>query len=224
MEDWMSGLNQRFTKPSGLNRPREFESHILRNDLLLNSIKIQTMYEGAPKPENNSEKSPIKEGVDFVFEQTSELAEIGTKEQYSEYLDTIFSESKVRDIVYHVSSNKFSEFKDPSSSGLSHIWFSEKPLKYQFGENVYPVLLNIKNPLNESDSNYREEINSYENPINPDWANNYHLTGELPQYKYDGSIRASRVDDGKSITVRNPNQIHILGSKTDIEKFKEFLG
>lgn len=26
----MSGLNQRFTKPSGLNRPREFESHILR--------------------------------------------------------------------------------------------------------------------------------------------------------------------------------------------------
>lgn len=26
----MSGLNQRFTKPSGPNRPREFESHILR--------------------------------------------------------------------------------------------------------------------------------------------------------------------------------------------------
>ena len=30
MEDWMSGLNQRFTKPSSLNRDREFESHILR--------------------------------------------------------------------------------------------------------------------------------------------------------------------------------------------------
>lgn len=30
MEDWVSGLNQRFTKPSGPNRPREFESHILR--------------------------------------------------------------------------------------------------------------------------------------------------------------------------------------------------
>lgn len=29
-EDWMSGLNQRFTKPSSLNRDREFESHILR--------------------------------------------------------------------------------------------------------------------------------------------------------------------------------------------------
>ncbi len=30
MEDWVSGLNQRFTKPPSLNRDREFESHILR--------------------------------------------------------------------------------------------------------------------------------------------------------------------------------------------------
>ena len=30
MEAWMSGLNQRFTKPSNLNRFREFESHRLR--------------------------------------------------------------------------------------------------------------------------------------------------------------------------------------------------
>ena len=29
-EAWMSGLNQRFTKPSFLNRNREFESHRLR--------------------------------------------------------------------------------------------------------------------------------------------------------------------------------------------------
>ena len=29
-EAWMSGLNQRFTKPSNLNRFREFESHRLR--------------------------------------------------------------------------------------------------------------------------------------------------------------------------------------------------
>lgn len=34
-EDWMSGLNQRFTKPSSLHWDREFESHILRIDNLL---------------------------------------------------------------------------------------------------------------------------------------------------------------------------------------------
>ena len=33
-EDWMSGLNQRFTKPSFPNRNREFESHRLRKIML----------------------------------------------------------------------------------------------------------------------------------------------------------------------------------------------
>ncbi|MCX6751096.1 MAG: hypothetical protein NTZ83_06570 [Candidatus Pacearchaeota archaeon] len=92
------------------------------------------------------------------------------------------------------------------------------------GENVYSVILNIKNPLNEFDNeNYRKELKNYESPINPEWINNYHLTGELPQYKYDGTIRASRVDDGRSITVRSPNQVHILGSKKDIEGFKKYV-
>ncbi len=34
--------------------------------------------------------SQVKEGVDFVFEQNPELANIGNEEQYSQYLDTIF--------------------------------------------------------------------------------------------------------------------------------------
>ena len=33
-EAWMSGLNQRFTKPPFLNRNREFESHRLRKFLV----------------------------------------------------------------------------------------------------------------------------------------------------------------------------------------------
>lgn len=45
--------------------------------------------------------SKIKEGVDFVFEENPEIEKIGSKENYSEYLDTIFPESKVRNIVYH---------------------------------------------------------------------------------------------------------------------------
>jgi len=62
----------------------------------------------------------------------------------------------------------------------------------------------------------------FEAPLNPNWINNYHRTGELPKFKYDGTIRSSRVDGGKSITVRNPEQIHILGSKEDIEGFTQY--
>ncbi len=42
-----------------------------------------------------------KEGIDFVFEQSSELAKIGSKEQYSSYISTIFPESKVKEILHH---------------------------------------------------------------------------------------------------------------------------
>ena len=167
----------------------------------------------------------VKVGVDIVFQNHKELSDIGTPEQYSDYLDTIFPNSKLKDIFYHTSPNKFSEFKDPSSSGLSHIWFSEKPLNNQYGENIYSVILDVKNPLSEFDGEvYSKEIRNYETPLNPQWVDNYHTTGELPEFKYDGTIRTSRVDGGRSITVRNPKQIHILGSKQDIEGFRKFIG
>jgi hypothetical protein len=163
-----------------------------------------------------------KYGVDSLFEQHPELETIGTKQEYSQYLDTIFPNSKLKDIVYHSSESEFTKFKDPSSSGLSHIWFSEKPLSNQFGSNIYSVILNLQNPLTEDNPNYTKELKFFEAPLNPNWANNYHNTGELPRFKYDGTIRSSRVDGGKSITVRKPEQVHLLGSKEDIDRFTQY--
>ena len=51
-------------------------------------------------------KGNIKEGVSELFESNPKLASIGTQEQYSQYLDTIFPDSKVKDIVYHGSKSE----------------------------------------------------------------------------------------------------------------------
>lgn len=40
------------------------------------------------------------EGIDYVFSQSPELASIGNKAQYLQYLSTIFKTSKVKNIVY----------------------------------------------------------------------------------------------------------------------------
>jgi hypothetical protein len=165
----------------------------------------------------------IKNGVDSLFEKFPRLARIGTPAQYSQYLDTIFPNSKVKDILYHSSPSKFTRFKDPASSGLSHIWFSEEPLDSQFGSNVYPVVVNLQNPLMQNHPDYNKGLRSFESPLNPDWVNNYDKTGELPRFKYDGTIRSCSVDSGRSITVRNPSQIHILGSAEDIEGFIQYI-
>ena len=42
-----------------------------------------------------------KPGVEELFNSNPELASIGTPEQYSQYLDSIFPDSEVKDIVYH---------------------------------------------------------------------------------------------------------------------------
>ena len=57
------------------------------------------------------ENNKILKGVDFVFEQNPNLSSIGTPEQYSEYLETIFPDSKVKDIVWHGSRYTFDTFK-----------------------------------------------------------------------------------------------------------------
>jgi hypothetical protein len=44
--------------------------------------------------------APVKPGVQEIFNQNPTLASIGTPEQYSAYLDSIFPDSRVRDVVY----------------------------------------------------------------------------------------------------------------------------
>ena len=46
--------------------------------------------------------------VDFVFKSNPKLGEIGTKEEYSDYVSTIFPSSKVQDIVFHRTKSKVS--------------------------------------------------------------------------------------------------------------------
>ena len=82
------------------------------------------------KIEDKETANKIKKGVDFVFEQNPELIKIGTKEQYSEYLDTIFPDSKVKDIVYHASPNKFSEFKVFLKTTFFFAWIFVRKIKY----------------------------------------------------------------------------------------------
>ena len=51
--------------------------------------------------EEDESATTVSDGVDFVFNQSSELSKVGSPEQYSDYLKTVFPESKVRNIVYH---------------------------------------------------------------------------------------------------------------------------
>ena len=157
--------------------------------------------------------SAVKPGVQELFDSNPELASIGTPEQYSAYLDSIFPDSKMKDVVYHSSPNKIEKFRDT----MFGTYFSYSPIKGVYGNVIHNVLLNIKNPLvkpkptdsSEVKINYDKEYRSYNNPSSP----------------YDASIEGSTVtEEGTQVRVKNPEQIYILGNKEDIEGFKKFVG
>jgi hypothetical protein len=181
-----------------------------------------------PTKENlQSPENKIKEGVDFVFEQNLELAQIGTKEQYSEYLGTIFPESKVRDIVYHRTGKKFDAFdKSKIKEQTKRFYFSTDRTSPRYGTNCVIAILNIKSlakPYNES---FLEKLNKEHPEYTKDKSKRFHLPSHLYQnakdYEYDG-VHEFEDNPDEEYSVYEPEQIHILGSKKDIENFKNFV-
>jgi hypothetical protein len=185
-----------------------------------------------------NQPTQVKEGVQEIFNSNPELSKLGTIEQYSQYLDTIFPDSKVKNIVYHNSPNKFDKFDNlkvgTTTSGVGSedrflgIFFTSDKNAYE-GFNIkgfqYPSLLNLKNPINGG-INY----NNLPNLKTEEDFKNYQK--QLIKDKYDGvqygKAFMDMEDGGFTIpileaVVFEPEQIHILGNKQDVEGFKKFV-
>lgn len=204
--------------------------------------------------ENKIEKTPVKEGVDFVFDQHPELASIGTKEQYAKYIGTIFPDSKFKEIVYH---NSDAEFKNdrfkpmkPNFETLNSIegvynFSSNRMFIRRYGANTYAVVLDIHNPIEDSSSG--EYSDDMDRPLSEAlFRIGKQKDQNLVAPQYDESLRNSdavvnRISgDGYVekhprtgeewgipkqvvVSVFNHYQIHILGSSSDMQRFKEFV-
>ncbi len=148
----------------------------------------------------------------------------GAKELYAKYLETIFSESKYKEIGFKGVPKDFSEENKPS--------FYTKDLeaaKYysglREGTQTISAVFNFKNPL----------IINAEKPapipiITPDGKtlgtfNDKDINEKIISAGYDGLIlnrKFSTPLNGWEILSFNNESRHILGTKDDIEKFKEF--
>ena len=175
----------------------------------------------------------IKPGVEELFESNPELASIGTAEQYSQYLESVFPDSQVKGINYHGTEyqQKFEKF-DSKLSGTqtkeelitNGFWFTyQKDVAEDFGSNVLSVLLNIKNP-------YRAEARLTDSfPYIKTFPDQVESVNKAIKEGYDSAFIdvLENLEYGRGTTelvVFEPEQIHILGSKQDVEGFKEFVG
>ena len=159
-------------------------------------------------------KSEIKEGVDTVFEQSPELIKIGSQQEYSIYLNTIFPDSKVKVIVYHGTNKKFDKFDFTVSRNFGNITDVNSGMFFSF---------NIDDAAGYGDGTYKNTIKAILNTKTPIEIKDV-IGNQAAKYKNtnDSVIGLESDTSGTNIVVFNPEQIHILGSNEDIEAFKKW--
>jgi len=193
------------------------------NEFSKNTPKLEKI----SSDENTIGKPQVKEGVDFMFEQNPEIAKIGTKEEYTEYLETIFPESKVRDIVYHRSSKKIDAFDKSKTKEINGDRFYFSPFNTgRYGQYVTQAILNIKNLAVPYSDNFMNDVNKSHPEYTKGKSVYFHLPAQIyvnaDKYGYDGVYAFESTNDDE-YSVYLTEQIHILGSKQDIERFKKFV-
>lgn len=172
-------------------------------------------------------KSSIKE----LFNSNPKLAEVGTEEQYSKYINSIFPDSKVKDIVFHGSKTKkptdiFVETfigKNHKILGVGKGFYFTKDFNYSkvFGETTFSII-NITNPTDFNSNNYdtKEELEAATRELS---SKGDGVIDSRENFYYPKGEEKLKLSSSPDYIVFKPEQIHILGSEQDIEAFKEFV-
>ena len=178
----------------------------------------------------------ITEGkqVGDVYKNSSELSAIGTEEEYSDYLNTIFPNSEVKEIVYHSTNAKEIEGDKlrPSKEGVygEGIYVQTKQeFGSSFGSNTLSIVIDTKKPFPFYESNnkptelWRTIRDKHALTKKFYWADTAkeEFRDNIIKMGYD-SIMTEEGGNNKYYILFTPEQTHILGSKQDIEDFKKW--
>jgi hypothetical protein len=171
-----------------------------------------------------------KEGVSELFKSNPKLASIGTEQQYSQYLDTIFPDSKVKNIVYHGTDNNFDVFEDKLANTKDdfigyipgHYFFNdiESAKTYTETDKVIAAVINTRNPFKVGQySNFYNQKEKFSYELHDSVVGGYFDLSSDEDIKY---FKERGMNEVLEYAVPTSKQIHILGSQQDIEGFKNF--
>lgn len=209
------------------------------------AVKGKNSYQFKPIEETQS-ASKIKD----VYTSNTELSKIGTIKDYSNYVQSIFPDSKVKNVVYHSSNidfdvfdkNKISSRKEGAPEGGDvgafgrGIYFTPN-LDYSktYGKNLKSVVLDIKNPkiiLNNeaNDKLYQNKSikdlwGDYDSVIYKvtDWeaVSKSGVHSSIEEFNSIG-LGKNNKPEVVDIAVDDINKIHILGSNQDVQDFQKW--
>jgi hypothetical protein len=170
-------------------------------------------------------------GINETIKKNPELTDIGTKEQYLEYIKTIFPKSNIKDVLVHFSKHKFtsfdkskigSELDKPAPFSTNRFFFAPLDLKKEVYDwwidkkglkNEYYIVADLSNNIIHNNKREYDNVIRFVNHDIKNYDNNKPLTSDL--IYVDGILNEIAITDVK--------YIHILGSKQDIEGFKSYV-
>ena len=172
---------------------------------------------------------------DYVFQYNPEIEKIGSRQEYVEYVQSIFPESSVKSVFFHGGPAGIDKFLTPKDKGYKlgaasgvkdyGIYFTkDRGLARNYAKNykkrnVYPVVLNMKRPLTTNiwfAGHIRKLFNKDLLVPESITTHDYEL---LSKAGYDSIIWQG---ENGEVIVFNPEQIHILGTQEDLDKFKQW--
>lgn len=180
----------------------------------------------------NENKADIIADIFGIF---TDLSKYGNEEDYSKYLDTIFPNSKIKEIVYHGGTlNPDDRGKDSFTGELGGkygIYFTGSKMRaksylraggndYKSRGNIYFALLNIERPL---DSKIWSKWKFGADTITDEGLK------QMRDANSDGIIVTDLLSKYTNIryttqyVVLDMNQVHIIGSDKDVDGFKKYM-
>lgn len=185
----------------------------------------------------NYQNSPNKPAIDALFKENPELEKIGTREQYDEYLKTVFPGSVVKSVHY-------SSVRD-TAERPSNYYTTDKAYAEKYGKNIRTVLLNVTNPYEETDYGIHRMVVSLleNNVLTPQQdaiigKEGPNITmGDLAQAReeaiemgYDFDMNAAALNMARNnkrdidvVYMRDNTKTHELGTANDLKGFKDFV-
>jgi hypothetical protein len=150
------------------------------------------------------------EGIDYVFKQYPELSTIGTPQQYSQHLDSVFPNSLNKNILYHIGGKDIQKF-DSEMFGKGEGTNASGEGVY-FQENPYEIM-NIG-----IGSDYFYESPTPIQSMLEDGVLTMAVANVTSNDSYNKYLQTPQ-----EVVIRDVNRIHILGSNKDLQMFKDFV-
>lgn len=197
-------ISEVFTNPELINILKEIPTEGKKSNLFKDFVDAIAKILGFTNTSILEDVIAYSEEAFFSQPQITPQQKQQSLQLYSQYLNTIFPDSKVKDIVYHGTNAEFDKF-DKS--------FIKKDGVNSFGEKFYFLPKNMLHMI------FKEQR------ILPVILNMPTYTDYFEQGSYETNDNVRRFEKGvlEELAVIEPEQIHILGSKQDIEGFKEFV-